>query len=223
MIDCVIVDLQLNNTSGIDTLKKLRTITELKKTPVIVYTARNVTKEEDNQIREYANTIVLKGARSQKRLLEEITLFLHHVNEIKETPALSAPPAETQKILKGKKVLLVDDDMRNVFALSSILHDQQLQVIVAGDGKEALEKLAENSDIDIILMDIMMPEMDGYQAMQEIRKDPKHKDLPIIALTAKAMKDDREKCLQAGASDYITKPVDTDQLISLMKVWLYAA
>jgi signal transduction histidine kinase/CheY-like chemotaxis protein/CHASE3 domain sensor protein/putative methionine-R-sulfoxide reductase with GAF domain len=223
VIDCVIVDLQLNNTSGIDTLKKLRTITELKKTPVIVYTARNVTKEEDNQIREYANTIVLKGARSQKRLLEEITLFLHHVNEIKETPALSAPPAETQKILKGKKVLLVDDDMRNVFALSSILHDQQLQVIVAGDGKEALEKLAENSDIDIILMDIMMPEMDGYQAMQEIRKDPKHKDLPIIALTAKAMKDDREKCLQAGASDYITKPVDTDQLISLMKVWLYAA
>jgi signal transduction histidine kinase/CheY-like chemotaxis protein/CHASE3 domain sensor protein len=222
-VECVILDLQLPDASGIETLKNLRAIEKLKSTPIIVYTARNVTKEEDQLIKQYANTIVLKGARSQKRLLEEITLFLHDVHSKKETPALQVPPAETQNVLKGKKVLLVDDDMRNVFALSSILHDNSLNVIVAGDGREALQKLKENEDIDIVLMDIMMPEMDGYQAMQEIRKDPAKKQLPIIALTAKAMKDDREKCLNAGASDYITKPVDTDQLISLMRVWLYSA
>lgn len=222
-LECVILDLQLPDASGIEILKNLRNVEKLKNTPIIVYTARNVTKDEDQLIKQYADTIVLKGARSQKRLLEEITLFLHNVSARKETPALQVPPAETQNVLKDKNVLLVDDDMRNVFALSSILHEQKLNVIIAGDGREALEKLKEHAEIDIVLMDIMMPEMDGYQAMQEIRKDPAKANLPIIALTAKAMKEDREKCLNAGASDYITKPVDTDKLISLMRVWLYSA
>lgn len=219
--DCIIADLKLSDAQGLEILKSLQLIKNVEQTPIIIYTARTVTPEEELEIRKYANTIILKSTHSNKRLIEEISLFLHHIENKQTTTQKQSISLETTNVLKGKKVLLVDDDMRNVFALTAILHQQDLNVVVASDGKESLQKLEEEKGIDIVLMDIMMPEMDGYEAMRHIRKQPKFKQLPIIALTAKAMKEDREKCIQAGASDYITKPVNTDQLLSLMRVWLY--
>jgi tubulin-specific chaperone A len=175
------------------------------------------------RLQKYADSIIIKGVHSPERLLSEATLFLHQVE--------SKMPKSKQKILKmmhrkeealsGKKVLIVDDDMRNVFALTSVLEEASVKVIVGRNGREGLEQLDNNTDINLVLMDIMMPEMDGYEAMKQIRNNQKYRKLPIIALTAKAMKDDRDKCINAGANDYLTKPVDTDRLLSLLRVWMY--
>ncbi len=220
--DCMILDLGLEDMSGFELLEKIRDHETCSKIPVIVYTGRDLTLEEDKKLRKYTESIIIKGVKSPERLLEESALFLHRVE--------ADLPREKQKILKmvhdketvlsEKTVLLVDDDMRNVFALSSVLEEKQMTVLIARDGMEGVKKANEHKEIDIVLMDIMMPKMDGYEAIQEIRKT--QKKLPIIALTAKAMKGDRNKCIEAGANDYLAKPVDPDRLISMLRVWLYS-
>ncbi|MFZ5425479.1 MAG: response regulator, partial [Thermodesulfobacteriota bacterium] len=221
--DCMILDLGLEDMSGFDLLERIRSGKNLPRVPIIIYTGRDITREEEAQLARYAESIIIKGARSPERLVEETALFLHRVE--------SSMPQEKQRrlklvhdkdaILSGRRILLVDDDMRNVFALTSVLEEKGINPIIARNGLECLEKLKENPDTDLILMDIMMPKMDGYEAMRAIRKDPRHKKLPIIALTAKAMAGDRAKCIDAGASDYLAKPVNTDKLISMLRVWLY--
>jgi len=220
--DCMILDLGLEDMSGFELLDKIRNNPACGEIPVIVYTGRDLTQEEDSQLRKYTESIIIKGVRSPERLMEESALFLHRVEadlprEKKDMLKLSH---DKDRVLKGKTVLLVDDDMRNVFALTSVLEEKDMTILIARDGVEGVEKTRANADIDIILMDIMMPRMDGYEAMEEIRKT--HKRMPIIALTAKAMKGDRKKCIDAGANDYLAKPVDTDKLISMLRVWLYA-
>ena len=223
--DCIILDLTLPDMSGFALLDHLEWKGLSGNTKIIVYTSKDIAKEDELRLRKFTDTIVLKNGRSHERLLDEVALFLHKVEQKSERasgiPFWSGQASDD--VLKGKKVLLVDDDMRNVFALSATLQMHGLEIVVAGDGREGLQKLSENPGIDIVLMDIMMPEMDGYEAMRRIREDKALLKLPIIALTAKAMKEDREKCIAAGASDYITKPVDTDQLLSLMRVWLYGS
>lgn len=221
--DCMILDLGLRDISGFDLLEKIRKDPKIPRIPIIIYTGKELTREENTRLQKYADSIIIKGAHSPERLLSEATLFLHQVE--------SKLPKSKQKILKmvhrkeealsGKKVLIVDDDMRNVFALTSVLEEANMKVVVGRNGKEGLEQLEKNEDVNLVLMDIMMPEMDGYEAMQHIRVTQKNKKLPIIALTAKAMKDDREKCISSGANDYLTKPVDTDKLLSLLRVWMY--
>lgn len=221
--DCIILDLGLKDMSGFDLLKRIGKKGEESDIPVIIYTGRELNRKDEDELMQYSDRIIIKGARSPERLLAETTLFLHRVE--------SSLPEEKQKmlrvghnkedIMKDKKVLIVDDDMRNVFALSSLLEERGLRIDVGRNGKEGIKKLEENADISLVLMDIMMPEMDGYEAMREIRKISKYKKLPIIALTAKAMQGDRDKCIEAGANDYLTKPVDADKLLSLLRVWLY--
>jgi CheY-like chemotaxis protein len=190
---------------------------------VVVYTGRDLSDDEERRLSQYAESIIVKGARSPERLLEETTLFLHRVqaNLPQEKQRMLKADTEPESVLDGRTVLVVDDDMRNIFALTSVLEEKGMQVVVARDGSESLAKLRENPEIDLVLMDIMMPVMDGYEAMREIRKDPRLKDLPIIALTAKAMKGDKSACIEAGANDYLAKPVDMDKLLSLLRVWLY--
>lgn len=222
--DCIIVDLGLPDMTGFDFLEKIKEHKELVKIPVVVYTAKDLTREENNRLDKLANTVVLKTAFSHERLLDETMLFLHRVE--------SRLPAEKQnmirklhksdEVLKSKKVLIVDDDMRNVYSLTNALEAEGLHCITTENGREAIKVLNHDASIDIVLMDIMMPEMDGYEATREIRRMKQFKKLPVIALTAKAMKGDRDKCLAAGMSDYIAKPVNIEQLLSLMRVWLYA-
>ncbi|NCD24726.1 MAG: response regulator [Deltaproteobacteria bacterium] len=221
--DCMILDLGLSDMSGFDILRTLRTSTNPPRLPIVVHTGRELSEEEEMRLKKYAESIIVKGVRSPQRLLEETTLFLHRVKENHTATGASPSTAEAtgESNLAGRTILLVDDDMRNVFALSNVLEEKGLNVVVARDGLESLAKLAENPRIDLVLMDIMMPNMDGYEAMREIRKNPKHRELPIIALTAKAMKGDKNKCIEAGANEYLPKPVDTDKLVSLLKVWLY--
>lgn len=218
--DCIVLDLGLPDASGFHLLENLSTDGGFAPPPVIIYTGREISLEEEARLRTYSDSIIIKGAHSPERLLEEITLFLHKVEE-------KLPQEKRQLLLQlrdelfhGKTVLIVDDDMRNVFALSSVMKERGLGVEVARNGKEALRQLAENDAIDLVLMDIMMPEMDGYEAMREIRANSTYGRVPIIALTAKAMVEDRQKCLNAGANDYIPKPIDLDQLLTLMRVWL---
>nr|WP_294946517.1 response regulator [uncultured Mucilaginibacter sp.] len=223
---CVILDLNLPDISGLDLLDKIKAVDKFASLPVIINTAMELDKTSVNRLMHYANAMVVKTSKSSDRLIDEVNLFLNKISESAGTPQPSAPisPKKTvtanKDFLKGKKVLVVDDDMRNIFALSSALESYDLQVVIANDGEEAIAKLEEITDIDIVLMDIMMPKMDGYEATRYIRKQNKWAKLPVIALTAKAMKDDREKCIAAGANDYITKPVDMDRLISLMQLWL---
>jgi len=190
---------------------------------VIVYTERDLTSAEETLLLQCADYLTVKTARSPERLLDEATLFLHQIEA--HLPAAQQQMLrmvhDKEAILTGKKVLIVDDDIRNTFALTTFLEDKNLEVIVGNNGKEALTLLEKHPEIAIILMDIMMPEMDGYEAMREIRSQRPFRKLPIIALTAKAMKGDKSKCIEAGANDYLSKPVDTDKLISLMRVWLY--
>lgn len=222
--DCQILDLGLKDMSGFDLLESIRKDKNIVDLPIIIYTGKELTKEEERKLKKYADSIIIKGARSFERLLSETTLFLHQVeNELPESKRkLLKKLHDKEAILKNKKILLVDDDMRNVFALTSFLEDKGLKIIAAKNGKDGIDKLKANLDIDLVLMDIMMPEMDGYEATREIRKIPKYKKLPIIALTAKAMKEDREKCIAAGVSDYLSKPVDIEKLLSLLRVWLYS-
>ena len=221
-VDCVVLDLKLPDMSGFEVLEHMKGSTVLRDIPVVVFTGRELSNEEDKKIRSLARTVVVKGVESPERLLDETTLFLHRV--VTELPPdkqrLLSKLHGTDDHLANQRVLLVDDDARNIFALSSLLERRRMQVLTANTGREAIDIL-DSTDVAIVLMDIMMPEMDGYQTMQKIRGSAKHQRLPIIALTAKAMKGDREKCLEAGASDYLAKPVDTDQLLSVMRMWLH--
>jgi CheY-like chemotaxis protein/CHASE3 domain sensor protein/putative methionine-R-sulfoxide reductase with GAF domain len=221
--DCVIVDLGLPDMSGFELLDKIRGNEFLNKIPIVVYTGKDLKKEDNIRLSKLANTVVLKTADSHERLLDETILFLHRVESRlpKEKQKLIRSLHKTDEILKNKKILIVDDDIRNIYSLTNALEDEGLQCLTAENGKAALKILAENSTLDLILMDIMMPEMDGYETTTAIRRQDQFTKLPIIALTAKAMKGDKEKCLAVGMSDYISKPVNLEQLLSLMRVWLY--
>ncbi|MBC8056765.1 MAG: response regulator, partial [Rhizobiales bacterium] len=225
--DCMIMDLNLPDLSGYELLEQMAAREGATFPPVIVYTGRSLTRDEEQRLRRFSKSIIIKDARSPERLLDEVTLFLHQVE--------SSLPVEAQRMLKvardrdatlhGRRVLVVEDDVRNIFALTSVLEPKGAIVELARNGREALEALdrsraAGGKPIDLVLMDIMMPEMDGFTAMREIRKQPVWKKLPIIALTAKAMKDDQDKCLAAGANDYIAKPLDVEKLLSLVRVWM---
>ncbi|MFZ0734046.1 MAG: HAMP domain-containing protein [Candidatus Sulfotelmatobacter sp.] len=221
--DCVVLDLRLPDMTGFDILERMRDIPAVSDLPVVVFTGKELSPEEDARLHTLARSVVVKGVESPERLLDETALFLHRV--------VADLPAEKQKMLDrlhrsdealvGKKVLVVDDDMRNIFALSSVLERRGMMVLTAGTGREAISMLESTPDVAIVLMDIMMPEMDGYATMQVIRQNSSFRRLPIIALTAKAMKGDREKCLEAGASEYLAKPVNTEQLLSALRMWLH--
>ena len=192
-------------------------------TPVIIYSAKDFTAKEKPKLKQYANRILLKDVNSLDLLLEETVMLLHidHKDLLPEKRKLIENLRSKKDVLTNKNVLVVDDDVRNLFALTTAFEKYNINTITAESGKEAMNILSENNGIDIVLMDIMMPEMDGYETIQKIRREHKNSTLPIIAVTAKAMKGDREKCIEAGASDYITKPLKIDQLLSLMRVWLY--
>ena len=221
--DCMVLDLGLPDMTGFQLIEQIRKDPALTHIPIVIYTGKELTKKQDTELRRLADTIIVKDARSPERLLDETTLFLHRVQA-------NLPTSKRQMldqvrlddpVLSGKKVLVVDDDIRNIFALTSLLERHKMQVLYAENGKDGIETLQNTAGIDIVLMDVMMPTMDGYETMRAIRALSKFKTLPIIALTAKAMKGDRETCIEAGASDYISKPVDTEQLLSLLRVWLY--
>jgi len=221
--DCVVLDLRLPDMTGFEVLERLGDTLELNDLPVVVFTGKELSPDEDARLRSLARSVVVKGVESPERLLDETALFLHRV--------VADLPAEKQRMLDrlhrsddalvGKKVLVVDDDVRNIFALSSVLERRGMSVLTAGTGREAIATLESTPEVAIVLMDIMMPEMDGYETMQVIRQNVAFRRLPIIALTAKAMKGDREKCLEAGASEYLAKPVNTEQLLSALRVWLH--
>ena len=221
--DCMVLDLRLPDMTGIQFLEKLRAEPELAEVPVVIFTGKDLTQEEQTQLKSLAKSIVLKDVQSPERLFDETALFLHRV--ITQLPVEKQAMIErlhgSKEILRNRKILVVDDDARNIFALTSLLENYEMDVVSATNGRRAIEILEEDSNIDLVVMDIMMPEMDGFETIHKIRQDIKFRTLPILALTAKAMKGDREKCLEAGASDYIAKPVNTDQLLSLMRVWLY--
>jgi CheY-like chemotaxis protein len=221
--DCVVLDLKLPDMTGFELLAEVQKEPKLLDTPIIVFTGRELSDTEETELRKKAKSIVLKGVRSPERLLDETALFLHRV-------IADLPPSkqlmienlhESDEPLQGRKVLVVDDDIRNIFALNSLLERHNMEVITATNGQEAINLVESTHDLSLVLMDVMMPEMDGYETMRRIRSKQQFRMLPIIALTAKAMKGDREKCLEAGASDYVAKPVNTDQLLSLVRMWLH--
>jgi CheY-like chemotaxis protein len=218
-----VLDLRLPDISGFDLLDKIRDNPALADLPVVVFTGRELTPEEDAQLHTIARSVVVKGVESPERLLDETALFLHRVvgNLPPEKRRMIERLHSSDEDLVGKRVLLVDDDARNIFALSSVLERRGITVLAATTGNEAIQLVETTKDLAVVLMDIMMPGMDGYQTMQVIRANPAFRRLPIIALTAKAMKGDREKCLEAGASDYLAKPVNTEQLLSALRMWLH--
>lgn len=222
--DCMVLDLMLTDMTGFELLDQIRDDQYLNDLPIIIYTGKELDSKEEMKLRKYAESIIIKDVKSPERLLDETTLFLHRVeaNLPEDKRRILQKLHNKETLFEGKKILLVDDDIRNVFALSSVLEGYRMDVTFAENGREALEILDKNPEIDLVLMDMMMPEMDGYEAMTRIRQIPKFEKLPIIALTAKAMKEDRGKCIEAGASDYVKKPIQTDQLLSLMRVWLYS-
>jgi len=221
--DCIILDLGLPDMNGFELMEQIRQQSSKSKPPIVVYTGKDLTRQEETQLKRLAETIIVKDVRSPERLLDETALFLHrvHANLPQPKRQILEDLRQTDSVLTGKKILIVDDDVRNIFAITSLLERYQMQVIFAENGRDGITTLEENLDASIVLMDVMMPEMDGYEATRAIRSQARFRSLPIIALTAKAMQGDREKCIEAGASDYITKPVDTDQLLSLLRVWLY--
>jgi CheY-like chemotaxis protein len=221
--DCIVLDLRLPDMDGFDLLSQIHARPELIDIPCVVYTGKDLKADEQERLKVMAKSIVLKDVHSPERLLDETALFLHRV--VTDLPADKQAMLERlhrgKEVLRGRKVLIVDDDARNIFALTSVLENQEIEVISATSGREAIGIIERSSDLSMVLMDIMMPDMDGYQTMREIRASPRTRLLPILALTAKAMKGDREKCLDAGASDYIAKPVNTRELLSLMRLWLF--
>jgi CheY-like chemotaxis protein len=220
--DCMVLDLSLPDSSGLDLLEEISKTERYAFPPVIVYTGRSLSRAEEQELRKLSHSIIIKGARSPERLLDEVTLFLHQVES--ELPAdrqrMLANARHREAILEGKRVLIVEDDVRNIFALSSVFEPRGARVEIARNGREALDHLQAKPGVDLVLMDIMMPEMDGLEATRRIRQMPAYASLPIIALTAKAMQDDRDQCLAAGANDYIAKPLDVDKLVSLARVWM---
>ncbi len=221
--DCMVLDLGLKDMNGFELLETVKANPAMWDLPIIIYTGKDLSPAEDTKLRKFAETIIVKDVKSPERLLDETALFLHRVEA--KLPEQKRRMLErlhnTDAVFTGKRVLVVDDDVRNIFSLTSMLEDHGMLVSFAENGKDAIGLLKERQDFDLVLMDVMMPEMDGYETTRAIRDIPALKSLPIIALTAKAMKGDREKCIAAGSSDYITKPVDTEQLLSLMRVWLY--
>jgi HAMP domain-containing protein/CheY-like chemotaxis protein len=221
--DCIVLDLRLPDVSGFDLLTAIQNDLRISETPIVVFTGRELSDEEQAELKHKAKSIVLKGVRSPERLLDETALFLHRV--VTELPASKQRMIETlhqsDEPLQGKRVLVVDDDVRNIFALNSVLERRGMEVLSATNGMDAIKLIGSSPDLSLVLMDVMMPEMDGYETMRRIREHAQFRLLPIIALTAKAMKGDREKCLEAGASDYVAKPVDTTQLLSLIRMWLH--
>jgi CheY-like chemotaxis protein len=221
--DCCVVDLRLPDMSGFDLLERMQANQTLRDLPVVVFTGKELSTEEESRLKVVAKSVVLKDVQSPERLFDETALFLHRV-----VAALPEPKRQmlerlhgSNDVLRHRRVLVVDDDARNIFALTTVLENQEMDVVSATNGRQAIELIQQMPDLSVVLMDIMMPEMDGYETMREIRRQAEFRTLPILALTAKAMKGDREKCLQAGASDYIAKPVNTEQLLSLLRVWLY--
>ncbi|MEO5904451.1 MAG: response regulator, partial [Gemmatimonadaceae bacterium] len=221
--DCVVLDLGLQDMSGFDFLEKVKSDPSKADLPIIVYTGKELTSAEETRVKKYAETIIVKDVRSPERLLDETALFLHRVEAKlpEQKRKMLEQLHDADAVIAGKKILVVDDDVRNIFSLTSVLEDHGMVVQFAENGKDAIKSLEDDPNVDAVLMDVMMPEMDGYETTRAIREKGQFKSLPIIALTAKAMKGDREKCIAAGASDYITKPVDTEQLLSLLRVWLY--
>jgi CheY-like chemotaxis protein len=209
--------------SGFELLERIKESPLLQNMPIVVFTGKELTADENQRLKKVARSIVIKGVESPERLLDETALFLHRV--ISDLPPNKQQMVqrlhESDDAIRSKRVLVVDDDVRNIFALSSVLERHGMDVVTAGTGQEAIEKVATDPDIDLVLMDIMMPGMDGYDTMRAIREKPESRSLPIVALTAKAMKGDREKCLEAGASDYLAKPVVTDQLLGMLRQWLH--
>jgi CheY-like chemotaxis protein len=222
--DCMVLDLGLaQGKNGFDLLETVKSDPAMQDLPIIIYTGKELSQQEETRLRKFAETIIVKDVKSPERLLDETALFLHRIEA--RLPEQKRRMLErlhnTDAVFSGKRVLIVDDDVRNIFSLTSMLEEHGMNVSFAENGKDAIATLESMPGIDLVLMDVMMPEMDGYETTRAIRDRPQFRSLPIIALTAKAMKGDREKCIAAGASDYITKPVDTEQLLSLMRVWLY--
>jgi CheY-like chemotaxis protein len=221
--DCIVLDLKLPRTTGFALLDHIKGDERHREVPVIIHTGRELTRREETRLRRYAESIIVKDAASPERLLDETALFLHRPQ--------TALPDDSRRVLEqlhsaddilvGKRVLIVDDDVRNVFALTSALESRGMLVRFAENGRDAIQTLDADPEVDLVLMDVMMPELDGHETTRALRADARFAELPIISLTAKAMKGDREKSIASGASDYITKPVDIEQLISLMRVWLY--
>ena len=222
-VDCVILDIGSNRRNAYKIIESIKSYEGLENLPIIIFTERNLSTSEELKIKQYADSIVVKTAHSYQRILDEVGLFLHLVEEKSSSVETirNKTLGSLTEVLSGKKILITDDDVRNIFSLTKALEKYKVEVVLAMDGVQALEQIKLNPDIDVVLMDMMMPEMDGYETIQEIRKMPQFRRLPIIAVTAKSMIGDRDKCIQAGASDYITKPVDVDQLLSLLRVWLY--
>ncbi|QHW32419.1 response regulator [Paenibacillus rhizovicinus] len=221
--DCMVLDLGLSDIGGFELLDRIRRSDRLKQLPIIIYTGRDLDMREELELKKYAESIIIKNVKSQERLFDETALFLHRVKADlpEDRRQILDRLYDNEAAFDGKRLLLVEDDIRNIFALSNMLESYNMRISFAESGREAVELLERDPDFDLILMDIMMPEMDGYEAMKAIRAMPRFEKLPIIALTAKAMKEDRQRCLDAGASDYISKPIDTEKLLSLLKVWLY--
>jgi CheY-like chemotaxis protein len=225
--ECVIVDLGLPDISGVQLIERIKAHPSHSHVPIIVYTGRELTRDEDRKLRSLSESIIIKGSMSPQRLIDETAFFLHKVDVGLKKPGSAifhgAASGSMGITLIGKRILIVDDDARNIVALRAALEAHQLNVVAAESGQEGIVALsASPENIDVVLMDIMMPELDGYETIRRIRAMPRFASLPIIALTAKAMKGDRETCIAAGASDYISKPVDVDQLLSLIRVWLSA-
>ncbi|MBK7001046.1 MAG: response regulator [Rhodoferax sp.] len=221
--DCIVLDLGLSDISGLDLLKHAQTLESAKQIPVIIHSGKELSRDQENELFRYVDSIIVKGEKSQERLLNEVTLFLHMVESKPDSSRQKMIQTAIDKnfILTVKKVLLVDDDMRNIYALKGVLVDAGLDVVDAENGVDALKKLDEIGDFDIVLMDIMMPELDGFETMRRIRADARFQRLPIIAMTAKAMLGDQSKCIEAGANDYISKPIDTAKLLGMIKAWTY--
>jgi len=221
--NCIILDVDIEEGSGCKLLEQMQKEVDLSQIPVIIYAERDLTQKEESLLRRCAKNLPIKSVRSPERLVDEAALFLHQIEaKLPENKRnMIRMVHDKEAIFKGKNILIVDDDVRNVFALATVLEDKDMEVVTGMNGKDGLAMLDEHDNISLVLMDIMMPEMDGYETMRKIRQHPKYYNLPIIALTAKAMKGDKVKCIEAGANDYLSKPVDTDKLLSLMRVWLY--